>query len=287
MPEVPDHFKKRYEKGVADFTDKDIIHILHILTDSESQIKYSFFPELSLEMILLKIAFKPSSIQIEKLLEYLKQTSTSSLNAEPDKGKVKDQSVPEQKTGLTNQTTDHPRKNQLSQSDRSSMSSKSNKNKNGFQGLEVTLKNIEQFNNTDLSKKEDKPLHIKWDLHDIKAKWSEIVNKVRSQKVALGSFLEEGVPYAAEKNRLVIAYDNSAAFHQEHVEKNRKVIENVLKQDFKLPLQIGFKSIDFKSEGIKKKPRTPEEIVEDIKNKEPIMKKIIDVFGLDESLSNS
>ena len=286
MPEVPDHLKDRYEKSVSQFTDKDIIHILNILGESEQQIKYSYFPELSLEMILLKIAFKPSSIQIEELLNYLEKTGPPSPKGGADSGGAPKKSDQDQRNSQSGQKNEQLKKRQTDQQKQPVKQKASVKNNNGFQGLEVTLKNIEQFNNVDLSKKIEKSPEIQCDLSDIKAKWADIVNKVRSHKIALGSFLEEGIPYAAEKNRLIIAYDNSSAFHQEHVEKNRKVIENILKQDFQLPLQIGFKSIDFKSEGIAKEPRTPEEIVEDIKNKEPIIKKIIDVFGLDESLSS-
>jgi DNA polymerase-3 subunit gamma/tau len=287
MLEVPDHLKDRYKKSAPQFTDKDIIHILSILGDSEQQIKYSFFPELSLEMILLKIAFKPSSIQIEELLKYLEKTGLPPPKSGKNKSDTPIKPNQDQKRYSNAQESVQKDNIPTGQQINPEEQKPSLKNKDGFQGLEVTLKNMEQVNIADLSQKTEKLSRVQCNLTEIKEKWPEIVNKVRAHKIALGAFLEEGIPYAAEQNRLVIAYDNTSTFHQEHVEKNRKVIENILKQDFKLPLHLGFKSIDFKTEGIAKEPRTPEEIVEDIKNKEPIIKKIIDVFGLDESLSSS
>jgi len=284
--EVSDFLKERYEKSVSSFDEKDIIHYLHILGDSEQQLKYSFFPELTLELILLKIAFKPSSIQIGELLEHLgkipsetpqgggdNSTKPSDLSKNSqersfqNKGKNSDLLKPPVKIEKTHQDT-------------------APQNKNEFQNLESSLKNYQQFTEIGPTKDTEATKNFSIDLGDIKSKWSDIVNKVRTNKIALASFLEEGIPYATEHNRLIIAYDNSSTFHLEHVEKNRKVIESILKQDFQLPINIQFKLIDFRGEGIEKAPRTPEEVIADIKNKEPIIRKIIDVFGLDETLNS-
>ncbi|MEJ2050205.1 MAG: hypothetical protein P8Y60_10270, partial [Calditrichota bacterium] len=122
----------------------------------------------------------------------------------------------------------------------------------------------------------------KIELVDIQSNWEKIVEIVRSQKIALGSFLEEGVPFGIENGKIIIAYDLHSSFHQEHVEKNKRLIEDIMKQQLNMPIRIGFKSLDFQKAGIQKQPRTPEEVLSDIKDKEPIIRKIIEVFDLDE-----
>jgi len=283
--EVSDFLKERYEKSVSDFDEKDVIHYLHILGDSEQQLKYSFFPELSLELLLLKIAFKPSSISIEALLENL---GTSSSQGPPEGGKHHNnpaESLEKHSDKNIRQDDDTPKQVKPAPAKETARKTKSTQEKTGFQGLESSLKNYQQISDVSSEKSSEELKTIAIDLADIKSKWPDIINKVRSNKIALASFMEEGIPYATEYNRLTIAYDNSSTFHLEHVEKNRKVIESILRQDFQIPVNIQFKLIDFKGEGIEKEPRTPEEVIEDIKNKEPIIRKIIDVFGLDESLN--
>ncbi|UCF63364.1 MAG: DNA polymerase III subunit gamma/tau [bacterium] len=284
--EVSDFLKERYEKTVSEFDEKDIIHYLHILGDSEQKLKYSFFPELTLELILLKIAFKPSSVKIEELLGHFAKipsvppTGGSENSSDPSLTPRSSQEKNVQSKGNNPNTLKVTAKNEIRNQDTEP------KNKNGFQNLESSLKNYQQFTEIVPTKEPKNIIDFSLDIGDIKSKWSDIVSKVRSDKIALASFLEEGIPYATEHNRLIIAYDNSSTFHLEHVEKNRKIIEGILKQDFQLPVNIQFKLIDFKGEGIEKEPRTPEEVIEDIKNKEPIIRKIIDVFGLDETLNS-
>jgi DNA polymerase-3 subunit gamma/tau len=71
--EVADHLKQRYEQAAKSYKDIDLIHYLHILGDAEQSVKFSFFPELTLEMLLLKMAYKPSHVQLEEILAYLEK----------------------------------------------------------------------------------------------------------------------------------------------------------------------------------------------------------------------
>jgi hypothetical protein len=244
--------------------------------------KYSFLPELTLEMILLKLAHKPSRIQLEEILSFIEKNRQTSENIKTGSGTPSlssffptsdDQKEHQKSPGIVHNST-------LS-SQESADQKATLKQKDGFSGLGNTLEQFQKLKKTTVSSP-DPESDFNCVLSDIQEKWATIVERVRSHKIALGSFLQEGIPYQTEKGRLIIAYDRHTAFHKEHVEKNSKIIEGILKKDFNLPIRIGFKSIDFKAEGIEQVPRTPEEILEDIKNKEPIIRKIIDVFDLDQ-----
>ncbi|MBN2366490.1 MAG: DNA polymerase III subunit gamma/tau [Calditrichaeota bacterium] len=279
--DVADHFKKRYEEMAAGFTDRDLIHHLQILGEAEQQLKYSSFPELTLEMILLKLVYKPASVDLEKLLSAIEKTENSGSSDTPA-GKKNDVNtepqteLPEPKSRKKKSPPDT-----LFSGEKGRAAPLQTADNRGFSGLEQSFRNfqdIEDFQPEENKLSDDR----KPDISEIKAKWPEVIEKIRAQKVALASFLEEGVPYEIQNKRLIIAYDHSAAFHQEHVEKNSRTVEKILNEELNMPLRIGFKSISFKNEGIEKIPRTPEEIIEDIKNKEPIIRKIIDMFDLDD-----
>jgi DNA polymerase III gamma/tau subunit len=271
--DVSDFYKKKYKSNANAFEEKDLIHYLQILSDAEQKLKYSALPELEMEILLLKLTHKPASAKLEEILafiEKIKQEPRVVPKASNMASKKAEKIIPESSSPSG---TENVKNLNTAQAD----------GIKDFESLEGTLKGLKNLKNKGSSKSQTKAQDFTLNLSDIQANWSSIVEKVRLQKIALGSFLQEGIPYQTEGGKLIIAYDQNATFHQEHVEKNSRVIEEILNHEFKLPIKIGFRTIDFASEGIEIVPRTPEEVLKDIKNKEPIIKKIIDVFDLDES----
>lgn len=280
--DVSDHYKSKYELDAKQFDVKDLIHYLQILIDAEQQMKYSVFPELELEMLLLKLTHKPASVNLEEIIGYLEKIK----NNPPRQNKLKEFNSP---TDTINSSTfiKEEENRKTSTSEPKGNQDTLPKSVKGFQNFQNTLDNYRNLHESNFKNRTDQQSTIELNLTEFKSKWQHIVDKIRTQKVALASFLEEGIPYQTEKSKLIIAYDKTASFHREHVEKNSKVIERILLDEFQIPVKIAFKTIDFEAEGIERKPRTPEEILEDIKKKEPIIRKIIDVFDLDESMNKN
>jgi len=282
--DASDLYKNRYQEAAKNFDEKDIIHFVQILLNAEPNLKYSTFPELNLEMVLLKIAFKPSSSHLEELIAFIEKVKKkpelikSEFNAANLHSEVKSAKIKEKVKSYDESGSGGERKSELTPQEKPGVSSQA---KGLFTGLEKTLSNFKSLgkSQTEISTKKSEK---KVTLGEIQAKWEKIVETVRSQKIALGSFLQEGVPFEIENGKVIVVYDQQSSFHQEHVEKNKRVIEEIIKKEFNVPIQIGFKSIDFQKAGIQKQPRTPEEVLSDIKNKEPIIRKIIEVFDLDE-----
>ena len=120
-------------------------------------------------------------------------------------------------------------------------------------------------------------------LEALQKQWEQIVVTVKKQKIALGSFLQDGVPWKLVGNVLEIAFDPKTRFHMEHVQKNRTAIERIFARDLELPLRIRCVEKRFNEAGIVKKIHSPEEILEDIKNKEPVLNRIIELFDCTEA----
>ncbi len=279
--DVSDYHRKRYEEEASRFKEKDLIHYIQIIRDAETEIKYSSFPQLTLEMLLFKIAHKPPTVEIEEILALLekfrKEPVIKPAGAAPGGGGG---SVPS--TGKTaSGKTSTPATYSTAQKTASATSGSGTVGE--FRELEKGLSGLENLKKPESESQVQPSEREIQNIEEIKQLWPEIVEKVKAQKIALGSFLQDGIPYALENRVIVIAYDKDAEFHREHVEKNRKIIENVLKNDFGISLSISFRTIDFQQAGIEKQPRTPEEIIEDIKNKEPVVRKIIDLFDLEKT----
>jgi len=281
---VSDYHRKRYEDEASRFKEKDLIHYIQIIRDAETEIKYSSFPQLTLEMLLFKIAHKPPTVELEEILALLEK-----FKQEPV---IKTPGTPPNSNAVSTPASGRISSGKPVTSTGYSNAQKSSQGGSGagkvgeFRDLEKSLSGLENLKKTEPENEAQPPQQEIQDIDEIKRLWPEIVEKVKKQKIALGSFLQDGIPYALENQTVVIAYDKDAEFHREHVEKNRKVIESILKEDFGISLPISFRTIDFKQAGIEKQPRTPEEILEDIKNKEPVVRKIIDLFDLDDAKSH-
>jgi DNA polymerase-3 subunit gamma/tau len=279
--EVADNFKQRYQQTSKLFSDRDLLHYLHILGDVEQSVKYSFFPELTLEMLLLKLANKPSHIQLEEILAYLEKVKNSeSIKSDAiDPAKPADKpsapTKPVKEDIARRKKNDEPVYNQNNQ----------NSDENEMVNLKNTLKNYQNMGEPNLTMDKQPVKEVKMGLDEIQSLWSDVINKVKTTKVALASFLEDGLPHAIDRNLLTIAYDHSNTFAQQHVEKNSKLIEKIFSSDFQLPLRVKFISLDFKQLGIEQKPRTDDEILEDLKKKEPVLNDIINRFGLTKALN--
>ena len=284
MLDVSQYIRDRYQSLADKYAEKDLIHYLQIVTSAEQEFKFSSFPQLTLEMLLLKLAHKPASADLEEILAFIRKLKKipPQINKQSAVGSpapVKAASMKEEKIQKQPPVEKSPSvgiKYEPPKPSGGSIGEDFSQLKKKLAGLQ----DLPQSSPSHTVEKEKTGTTL--DPDRIKEKWNLVVEKVMAEKIALGSFLQEGIPYAVEKNQLILAYDTHASFHREHVENQKKYVEGVLKDVLGFPMKVGFKSIDFEAEGIKKEPRTPEEILEDIKSKEPILNKIIETFGLED-----
>jgi DNA polymerase-3 subunit gamma/tau len=280
--DVSEETKKMYQDEAKSFEENDLIHYIQIITDSFPEIKYSTFPQLSLEMLLLKIAHKPASINIEEVLALIhnlkKNPKISRISHDIRTADLnRKKSVESIKVIKNSKNMDLTSESSLIES---SDFKKEEEISNLDQKLFQLIKSSEKSESVEAETIKSEPIKIS--LESFKGIWPQLITRVTSEKVALGSFLQESVPYEVQGENIILAYNNGAIFHKEHVEKNKKFIEQILKNDFDLKVNLRFKTIDFAQEGIPIQPRTPEEILEDLKNKEPIIRKIIETFDLED-----
>lgn len=275
LVETSDHFKNLYQENTGKFAENDLLHYIDLLTQSENMIKFSPNPRLILELLLLKLAHKPLSVDLEALMKALKSNNPSadgngakSLTPDSQKKKVNDNLIPYQT----------PHKKEAQPNPSTNPSTRHAVSGNPFDRLKS-----DPFAATQVQEsQEQKSFSVNISLADVQRDWEKIVAEIKKQKVALGSFLIDGVPHRVHNNCLEIAFDPKTQFHMEHIQKNARVIEKLLEAKFQMPLKIRCTSLDFESAGITKQIHAAEEIIEDIKNKEPVLKKIIEKFDCKE-----
>ncbi len=286
--ETSDFYKKQYEASAAPFAENDLLHYLDILVKNEQILKYSEHPQLILELLLLKLANKPLAVDLETLLALLKNNpgaaptgaSPTKPSPPPSPGNLPVQ--PNRSPALP--AADNPPKKPQKPSSGETPSPKSEvtelktpppirKNRTNIPKPPPSPKTDSGAAEQTVSA-EQAPVSLKM----ISDHWPDIIAEVKREKIALASFLQDGVPSALTDGILSIAFDPKTSFHMDHVQKNAGMIEKVLKKRFNASVKISCEKRDFEKEGIQKKVHSPEEVFENIKNKEPVLKKIIELF---------
>lgn len=77
-------------------------------------------------------------------------------------------------------------------------------------------------------------------IEDIRTRWSQVIDRVKKEKITVGACLIEGEPVKFHSPVLSICFEKEFNFHRETVEKteNKKIVEKVLNDIFKEPLMI-------------------------------------------------
>jgi len=77
-------------------------------------------------------------------------------------------------------------------------------------------------------------------LDEILSSWTKVISCIRTRKISIASYLQEGDPVALEGNTLTIGFAKEFQFHKEVLESadNRKIIETAINQMLDLELKV-------------------------------------------------
>lgn len=282
--ELSDYYIQRYREAAKAFNDKDLLHFLDILAQHKQMFRFSENQHVLLELLLLKLANKPKTLEIEQVMALLK-------NVQGSGGVATDQNI-------ATESPSKPYKPTLGTPQQGTVAEKSPAEKMGKYAQQATASHQSAAKSPGKSlfggafnpnqpktnhqaaavKPSEAPAAPQLTIEDIKNRWNDVLNEVRKEKIALASFLKDGVAYKLQGLTLTIAFDHQHTFHKDHVMKNASEIQKVLKKTFGAALKIETATIKFEDAGIEKPQQSPEAVFESIKEKEPVLKKIIDLF---------
>ncbi len=282
--DLSEYYIKRYREAAQSFNDKDLLHYLDILAQHKKMFRFSENQHVLLELLLLKLANKPKTLEIEQVMSLLKNVSSSNA--------TNDITVKEVSSKPYKPTLGTPQQGAKAESNLSEKMERYAQQANASHPeTEVKMPAKSLFGGA-ISFQKSKtttqpPTHQQSDvsatnhlltLEDIKKRWKDVLNEVRKEKIALASFLKDGVAYKLDGVTLTLAFDQQHTFHKDHVIKNASEIQKALKKTFGVTLKIETATINFGEAGIEKQHHSPEEVFESIKEKEPVLKKIIELF---------
>lgn len=138
-------------------------------------------------------------------------------------------------------------------------------------------------NKPEINKPEiNKPEINRPEMDEILSSWNSVINYIKTRKMSIASYLEEGYPMNLDSGALSIGFPEEFKFHKEVLEspENKRLIEEAIREALKLDLKIAF--VLAESARPKEKENAPEDIARDeAKAKtedEPIIKSAMDIF---------
>jgi DNA polymerase III subunit gamma/tau len=241
--EVSENYLKRYTEIASDFSEEDLLRLIKISSDTEYIIKRSTNPRLTLEMTLIKMINLDSTRTIEELLIGISDLKSKMNDTNPvSYTKIIPPQIESEKKKL-------------------------------IRDKEVENSSITVATNV----KKESTLTLKTSIEEIQNKWLTIVEIINKDKIALGSFLNEGFPSRLEGDILYISFGKDNSFHVKSITKNSRTIEDMLYKILGVPLKI--KCIQ--DETISKPSSTnsiTDNVVDRLSKQVPQLKTIMDVF---------
>ncbi len=206
------------------FSLNNIIRILNVLTNAETDMKWATNQRIHLEMTFMKIIelnlddSRESLIErvkkLEKLIEDIKEGSIQVGSPNRSSVTSKPTSLSNTPAGATSKIA--PRK-RASSNTKSSPSTKANP------ALEIDYSDA-----------------LEADFSVLKDKWEEVLQLIKKRRISTHAFLIEGNPAYIEAGNLYIGFEDRFGFHMEAVSKpeNKQEIERAIYQVLKYKLSI-------------------------------------------------
>ena len=198
-------FIEEFEKHAGRFSETDLIRMMQVIIEAAADVRWSMNPHLHLEMLLLRLAKMPASVELQQVLDDIEELKKKRVvePAEPQTNNVRvlPQFTPRSQT--TSLFQNLSRQNAVRDQDEPGPA-------NATSGDETASGS--------------EPV----DLEVIRSKWAGVVAAVKKKKISLGSMLAVGQPYHLSGNQLEILFGEKDTFHVNTLNENQKLIQEAI-----------------------------------------------------------
>lgn len=210
-----------------------IISFLNILTETSNKSKYSSQPRILLEVDLIKMMSIPKELDLVSLLSRIEK-----LEEQIKSG------------NLTVAKNTAVRKEDNTKLD-----------------IEENIKPREKSSEISL---EGKTLNDNVSFETVETRWTEILQTIKTKKIALHALIKEGELVNFRNNILTMSFNDGFGFHRDALnkEENKESIETIIKSVLNTQVELKLVMKD-------------KAIIDDEQEKRDMIKDVIDVFGED------
>lgn len=267
--EVSDNSKQRYLSLAADFEEQDLLRLIQLVADGQANIKRSTNPRVFLEVLITKMIQLHRIQKIETIIQGIDTLKATLLQSNVTTNRRPN---PDVQGGPSRPISAVPVRPQPAASQSISTAAPSIREQ---EVVPVAPASAGVSPSPPATLAASTPAAIT--LSMVTERWEQIIEEIKKQKIALGSFLNEGWPESVADNELVVAFGLENGFHISSINRNRKEIEAIIQQVLGVPLRI--KCIQ---SSVTAEPRSNgangNSYVEKLGQKIPLIKTIIDEF---------
>jgi DNA polymerase-3 subunit gamma/tau len=243
--DAADVHKEKYLNQKDLFTEDQLIKAMNMIAEYEPRIRVSSHPELLFELLLLKMLKIPDLISLDKVLAFITALKKAGGKFEID-------------SELLNRVPGEL------------PSTPTRKKAKSIQAPE---------------KLPSHPATSTWSIDEIRERWEDFLQFIENskKKKMTKSYLALYYPYQLTNQVLSLAIDKKSAssFIKNHLISNKNEILKWMEEFFGKRLDYKLMELDFKAEGIEWVVMTREQVFELMKEKNPNIKLIDDIFDLD------
>jgi len=218
LDDIPDHEVAELKRLAARASSRDIMRLFRLMADSQEQIIKSPYPDLLLEMAVVRMASLAAVIDADELIRAI----GAGGNAPPSAGKPPMGKPPGESGGTRG----------------SSASSKETSSKESSKEFSESSSGATRLR-VEGEVKADAPLRVSSETHpqdDAVAELPELRNFIRGRRAALAGFMEQGAGLALEGSILTVTARND--IYIRYLTDNRAVIAELASEHLGRPIRV-------------------------------------------------
>lgn len=220
---LPEADREQYTEVAAQFEEPDLVRMLNAVTELETQIGRVTEPRFWLELTVVKLAQMTASVDLQALIHRLEQLE----------GDLKRRGAPSprapaavRKQPASSPTPNAPSPGRNAPSNARPASHRSTPSRPAPQpqgnGRRAPEPSVVKEQTPPIASNGKPP-----DLSIVEGRWEQLVQAVKTKKISVGTFLDEGQPQSMDGRRLVVAFQKNREFHANQVRRNRALVEEV------------------------------------------------------------
>ena len=220
---LPEADREQYTEVAAQFEEPDLVRMLNAVTELETQIGRVTEPRFWLELTVVKLAQMTASVDLQALIRRLEQLE-GDLKRRGAPSPRAPAAVRKQPASSPPPNAPSPGRNAPSNARPASHRSTSSRPAPQPQG------NGRRAPEPSVVKEQTPPIASNGkppDLSIVEGRWEQLVQAVKTKKISVGTFLDEGQPQSMDGRRLVVAFQKNREFHANQVRRNRALVEEV------------------------------------------------------------
>jgi DNA polymerase III subunit gamma/tau len=279
--DLPESERVRIAEKAGDFEEDDLLRMLRIVADAQGLVRHSPTPRIPLELCLVKMARMDRMVGIAELLQGMRELRKS-------RGAVQDPPVRNSGPSLRPAPEEKrpPARNQEPAAGSPAPSAGNPRAASQSPGPSVQTRPEPPDRSlrpsaADGATNRPPEAPVPFTIETVKARWEDILNRVKEKTITTGSFLEEGTPSRVIDDTLEVGFAQCNGFHADSVMRAQPVIQEVLMDVF--GRRIAFRCVkgDFPVRKRLTDRERQREAIEKLGEKGTSVRRILDDFEAD------